>query len=95
MVRTADRLFGEDYYFSAFAAGKNQMRFCSLSVLHGGHARVGLEDSLWLGKGELAKSNADAVRKIRTTLESLGFEIATPDDARQMLQLKGAKEVGF
>jgi len=95
MVRTADRLFGEDYYFSAFAAGKNQMRFCTLSVLNGGHARVGLEDSLYIGRGELAQSNAEQVTKLRTIIEALGHEIATPTEARAMLGLKGADLVSF
>jgi uncharacterized protein (DUF849 family) len=95
MVSTADKLFGDDYYFSAFAAGKNQMRFCSLSVIHGGHARVGLEDSLYIGKGELARSNAEQVTKLRTIIEALGHEIATPAEARAMLGLKGGDRVGF
>ncbi len=95
MVTTADRLFGEDYYFSAFAAGRNQMPFGTLSVLNGGHARVGLEDSLYIGRGELAKSNAEQVGKLRTVIETLGYEIATPAQAREMLCLKGGDRVGF
>jgi uncharacterized protein (DUF849 family) len=95
MVATADRLFGEDYLFSAFAAGRNQMPFGTLSVLNGGHARVGLEDSLYIGRGELARSNADQVSKLRLVIETLGYEIATPAEAREMLGLKGGDQVGF
>ncbi|HEX6997712.1 MAG TPA: 3-keto-5-aminohexanoate cleavage protein [Gammaproteobacteria bacterium] len=95
MVTVADSLFGDDYLFSAFAAGRHQMSFCTQSALLGGNVRVGLEDSLFIGKGELARSNAEQVRKIRTILEELGREIATPDEARQMLGLKGKDEVAF
>jgi uncharacterized protein (DUF849 family) len=95
MVTIADGLFGDDYLFSAFAAGKNQMTFCTQSALLGGNVRVGLEDSLFIGRGQLARSNADQVRKIRTILEELGREIATPAEARAMLDLKGADAVGF
>jgi uncharacterized protein (DUF849 family) len=87
MVRIADKLFGDDYAFSAFAAGRDQMQFGTHSAWLGGHVRVGLEDSLWLGKGRLAKSNAEQVRKIRDVIEDLGKEIATPADARSMLAL--------
>jgi len=89
MVAIADKLFGDDYYFSAFAAGRNQMQFATHSAWLGGHVRVGLEDSLWISKGELATSNAQQVRKIRAVVEDLGKQIATPDDARRMLALKG------
>lgn len=95
MKATADRLFGDEYYFSVLCGGRMQMRMTTMSAILGGNVRVGLEDSLYLGKGELAKSNADAVRRIRATLESLGMEIATPDDVRQMLHLKGADQVAF
>jgi uncharacterized protein (DUF849 family) len=95
MVATADRLFGEDYMFSAFAAGRMQMPFGTLSVINGGHARVGLEDSLFIGRGELAKSNAEQVRKLRIVIENLGYEVATPAEAREMLGLKGGDQVGF
>jgi uncharacterized protein (DUF849 family) len=95
MVTVADSLFGEDYYLSAFAAGKNQIPFCTQSALLGGNVRVGLEDSLYIGKGALAQSNAEQVTKIRTIVEALGLEIATPDEAREMLQLKGGDDVGF
>lgn len=95
MVTIADSLFGRDYHFSAFAAGRNQMSFCTQSVLLGGHARVGLEDSLYIGKGALAASNAQQVAKIRRIVEELGLEIATPDEARSLLGLKGGNQVGF
>jgi uncharacterized protein (DUF849 family) len=95
MVATADKLFGEDYLFSAFAAGRMQMPFGTLSVINGGHARVGLEDSLFIGRGELAKSNAEQVRKLRVVIENLGYEVATPAEAREMLGLKGGDQVGF
>ncbi|OMQ15719.1 3-keto-5-aminohexanoate cleavage protein [Modestobacter sp. VKM Ac-2676] len=89
MVRIADKLFGEDYSFSAFAAGRDQMQFATHSAWLGGHVRVGLEDSLWLGKGQLAESNAQQVTKIRAVVEDLGKQIATPADARAMLALRG------
>ncbi|SLN46506.1 3-keto-5-aminohexanoate cleavage protein [Oceanibacterium hippocampi] len=92
---TADRLFGQDYYLSVLAAGRHQMRFATQSLLFGGNVRVGLEDSLFLGKGVLAKSNAEQVAKIRRILEELSLEVATADDARAMLQTKGAANVGF
>lgn len=95
MVATADKLFGEDYMFSAFAAGRMQMPFGTLSVINGGHARVGLEDSLFIGRGELARSNAEQVRKLRVVIENLGYEVATPAEAREMLGLKGGDQVGF
>jgi uncharacterized protein (DUF849 family) len=95
MKRTADRLFGDAYYWSVLGAGRNQMFIAAMSAVMGGNVRVGLEDSLWLGRGQLAKSNADQVSKARRILEELGFSIATPDDARQMLKLKGGRNVGF
>jgi uncharacterized protein (DUF849 family) len=95
MVTIADSLFGEDYVFSAFAAGRHQVQFCTQSVLLGGNVRVGLEDSLYIGQGQLARSNADQVHKIRSIVEELGLEIASPADARAMLSLKGANAVGF
>jgi uncharacterized protein (DUF849 family) len=93
MVAIADRLFGDDYSFSAFAAGRNQMQFGTHSAWLGGHVRVGLEDSLWIRKGELATSNAQQVTKIRAVVEDLGKQIATPADARRMLALKGLEHV--
>ncbi|MGW5739813.1 3-keto-5-aminohexanoate cleavage protein [Amycolatopsis sp. NPDC003861] len=89
MVRIADKLFGDDYAFSAFAAGRDQMSFGTHSAWLGGHVRVGLEDSLWIGKGQLAESNAQQVRKIRAVVEDLGKPVATPADARAMLALRG------
>ncbi|WP_369131065.1 3-keto-5-aminohexanoate cleavage protein [Modestobacter roseus] len=89
MVRIADKLFGDDYSFSAFAAGRDQMQFATHSAWLGGHVRVGLEDSLWLGKGRLAESNAQQVTRIRAVVEDLGKQIATPADARAMLALRG------
>ena len=95
MVTIADSLFGDDYLFSAFAAGRHQLEFCTQSALLGGNVRVGLEDSLFIGKGELARSNAEQVAKVRQVLEALGREIATPAEARAMLGLKGGDSVGF
>jgi len=95
MVTVADSLFGEDYMLSAFAAGRHQMDLGTQSVLLGGHARVGLEDSLYIGKGQLAESNAQQVTRIRSIIEALGREIATPAEAREMLSLKGGDQVGF
>lgn len=93
--RTADRLFGNQYHWSVLAAGKHQMGIATMSALIGGNVRVGLEDSLYISRGQLAPSNAEQVRKIRRILEELGFEIASPDEARQMLDLKGRNEVAF
>lgn len=95
MKATADRLFGTDYYLSVLAAGRHQMPFVTLSALLGGNVRVGLEDSLYLGKGRMAASNAEQVAKIRRILEELSLEIATPEEARAMLQTKGADNVAF
>jgi len=95
MKRTADRLFGDQYRWSVLAAGRHQMPILTMAATMGANVRVGLEDSLWLGPGQLAKSNADQVRKIRTIIESLGGEIATPAEARAMLGLKGGDRVAF
>ncbi len=95
MKRIADKLFGNDYLWSVLAAGRHQMAFTTMAAIYGGSVRVGLEDSIYLGKGQLAKSNAEQVKKIRGILESLSLEIATPDEAREMLALKGASNVGF
>jgi uncharacterized protein (DUF849 family) len=91
MKRMADRLFGDDYQWSVLGAGRHQMGLLTVAAQMGGHIRVGLEDSLYLGKGKLAESNADQVLKIRRILEELSLEVATPDEARDMLGLKGAK----
>ncbi len=95
MVTIADRLFGDDYYFSAFAAGRDQLDFATHSALLGGNVRVGLADSLWIGKGRLAQSNAEQVERIRTIVEHLGREIASPAEVRSMLRLKGLDEVAI
>lgn len=95
MKRTADRLFGDRYIWSVLGAGKMQMRIANQSLLVGGNVRVGLEDSLWAGKGKLAADNAEQVRIIRNIIEGLGLQIATPDDARAMLKLKGGDQVNF
>jgi uncharacterized protein (DUF849 family) len=92
---TADRLFGDDYLFSALAAGKHQMRLITLSALLGGSVRVGLEDSLYAGKGQMATSNAVQVAKIRRIIEELSLEVATPDEARALMQTKGGDNVAF
>ena len=95
MKRTADRLFGDAYLWSVLGAGRNQMQIAALSAVMGGNVRVGLEDSLWIGRGQLARSNAEQVAKVRRILEELGLVVATPDDARQMLKLKGGNNVNF
>jgi uncharacterized protein (DUF849 family) len=95
MKRTADRLFGDQYRWSVLAAGRHQMPILTIAATMGANVRVGLEDSLWIGPGALAKSNADQVRKIRTIIESLGGEIATAAEARAMLGLKGGDRVAF
>lgn len=95
MNHIANKLFGNDYQWSVLAAGRHQMPFATQSALLGGNLRVGLEDSLYIGKGKLAESNAQQVIKIRTIIENLGLTIATPDEARQRLGLKGGDQVGF
>jgi uncharacterized protein (DUF849 family) len=95
MKRTADRLFGENYRWSVLAAGAAQMKVAAMAASMGGHVRVGLEDSLWLGRGELAPSNAAQVIRVRQIIEGLGLEVATPTEAREILALKGGDKVGF
>jgi len=95
MRRTADRLFGDQYQWSVLGGGRNQMYVATQSAVMGGNVRVGLEDSLWIGKGQLAKTNTDQVAKIRRILEELGLEVATPDEARRILKLKGKNNVNF
>lgn len=95
MRRTADRLFGDTYEWSVLGAGSSQMKVASQSVVMGGHARVGLEDSLWIGKGILAQSNREQVEKVRRLIEEAGFDVATPAQARSMLKLKGRDNVAF
>lgn len=95
MKRTADRLFGDDYRWSVLGAGRSQMAVAAMAASMGGNVRVGLEDSLWIGPGKLARSNAEQVSQVRSVLEGLGLEIATPAEAREILQLKGANQVAF
>jgi uncharacterized protein (DUF849 family) len=96
MKRTADRLFGPDtFHWSVLGAGGAQMRVAAMAATMGGNVRVGLEDSLWIGAGKLAESNAQQVTQVRKILEGLGLEIATPDDAREILSLKGGDKVNF
>ncbi len=95
MKRTADRLFGDKYRWSVLGAGRNQMSIAAIAAAQGANVRVGLEDSLWIGPGKLAKSNAEQVKNVRSILEGLGLEIASPDEARAILSLKGAEKVSF
>ncbi|HEX7565638.1 MAG TPA: 3-keto-5-aminohexanoate cleavage protein, partial [Bradyrhizobium sp.] len=95
MKRTADRLFGENYRWSVLGAGRAQMPIAAMAAAMGGNVRVGLEDSLWIGAGKLAQSNADQVTQVRKIIEGLGLEVATPDEAREILTLKGGDKVGF
>ncbi len=95
MKRTADRLFGDSYRWSVLGAGRNQMPIAAMAAAMGGNVRVGLEDSLWLGKGRLAESNAAQVRQVRQIIEGLGLEVASPDEAREILALKGGNKVAF
>lgn len=95
MKRTADRLFGDDYVWSVLGAGASQFKLASMAAALGGNIRVGLEDSLWIGKGKLAKSNAQQVERAKSIIENLGLEVATPDEARDILDLKGGDKVGF
>ena len=95
MRRTADRLFGNQYHWSVLGAGAAQMRVAAMAASMGGNVRVGLEDSLWIGPGKLAESNAQQVRNVRQILEGMGLEIANPDEAREILSLKGGDKVNF
>jgi uncharacterized protein (DUF849 family) len=95
MKRTADRLFGDNYRWSVLGAGRNQLNIAAISAAMGGNVRVGLEDSLWAGPGKLAESSAEQVRSVRQIIEGLGLEVATPDEAREILALKGADTVAF
>ncbi len=95
MKRTADRLFGDKYRWSVLGAGRNQLPIVAMSAAMGGNVRVGLEDSLWIGPGKLAESNAQQVTRARQIIEGLGLEIASPDEARDILSLKGGDKVGF
>ncbi|MAE51739.1 MAG: 3-keto-5-aminohexanoate cleavage protein [Micavibrio sp.] len=93
MKRTADRLFGDDYQWSILGAGSHQMRLGTMGLSSGSHVRVGLEDSLWLGPGKLAETNAQQVKKIREVIEGLSMEVASPDEARELLDLKGREKI--
>jgi uncharacterized protein (DUF849 family) len=93
MKRTADRLFGNDLCWSVLGVGRGQMQIASLAIAMGGHVRVGLEDSLWIKPGRLARTNAEQVENVRRIIEELGMAVATPDDARKILQLKGRDNV--
>jgi uncharacterized protein (DUF849 family) len=95
MKSISDKLFGESYAWSILAAGRHQMPLITMGAIMGGNVRVGLEDSLWLGRGQLAKSNAEQVSRIRAIVEHLSLEVATPDEARQLLDLKGGDAVAF
>jgi uncharacterized protein (DUF849 family) len=95
MKRTADRLFGDAYRWSVLGAGRNQLPIAAMSAAMGGNVRVGMEDSLWIGAGRLAESNAQQVRAARQIIEGLGLEVATPDEARETLKLKGGDKVAF
>ena len=95
MKRTADRLFGDQYKWSVLGAGRNQLAIAAQAAAMGGHVRVGLEDSLWSGPGRLAKSNAEQVQMVRQIIEGLGRSVATPDEARAILSLKGGDQVEF
>lgn len=95
MKRTADRLFGEDFRWSVLGAGANQFRIASQAAAMGGNIRVGLEDSIWISRGKLAETNAQQVQKARKIIEGLGLDVATPDEARDILSLKGGDRVNF
>lgn len=95
MKRTADRLFGDKYIWSVLGAGRSQMPVAAMGAATGGNVRVGLEDSLWIGPGKLASSNAEQVRQVRKIIEGLGLEVASPAEARARLQTKGFDQVGF
>ncbi|MFI5043130.1 MAG: 3-keto-5-aminohexanoate cleavage protein, partial [Acidimicrobiales bacterium] len=95
MKRTADRLLGDAYEWSVLGGGRYQLGIVTAAAIMGAHVRVGLEDSLYIGKGKLATSNADQVRKMRAILDALSIEVATPDEARAILGLKGRDQVGF
>ena len=95
MKRTADRLFGKDYEWSVLGAGANQMRVGALALASGGNVRVGLEDSIWAGKGIHAKANSEQVIKIKKIIEGIGLEVASPNETREILLLKGSKNTQF
>ena len=95
MKRTADRLLGDNYHWSVLGAGQSQMRVAAMAASMGANVRVGMEDSLWIGAGKLAESNAQQVTQVRKILEGLGLDIASPDEAREMLGLRGRPPHGL
>jgi uncharacterized protein (DUF849 family) len=95
MRETANRLFGDDYQWSVLGAGRHQMSLLTYAAIQGANVRVGLEDSIYLGRGQMAETNAAQVLKIRRILEELGYAVATPAEAREMLALKGSDNVAF
>jgi 3,5-dioxohexanoate:acetyl-CoA acetone transferase len=95
MKRIADKLFGDSYYWSILAAGRHQLPLVTMGAIMGGNIRVGIEDSLWAGRGKLAESNADQVKMARAIIENLSLQIASPEEARGMLSLKGGDAVAF
>jgi uncharacterized protein (DUF849 family) len=95
MKRTADRLFGDKYKWSVLGAGRNQLPIAAMAAAMGGNVRVGLEDSLWIGPGKLAESNAQQVERARQIIEGLGLEVANATEAREILELKGGDQVNF
>ena len=95
MKRTADRLFGDQYQWSILGGGRQQFNLVTMGAIMGGNVRVGLEDNIYLGKGQLAKSNAELVSRTVRILNELSMDIATPDEAREILHLKGIHNVGF
>ena len=95
MKRTADRLFGSEFRWSVLGAGSSQLRIAAQAAALGGNVRVGIEDSIWAGKGKLAETNAEQVTMVRKMIEGMGLSVATPDEAREILSLKGGSEVNF
>jgi uncharacterized protein (DUF849 family) len=95
MKATADKLFGRDYVFSVLAAGRHEFSLGTVGAVMGGHVRVGLEDNLYLGRGELARSNADLVAKMARIVKELGLDLATPQEMRQLLGLKGQAQTTY
>jgi uncharacterized protein (DUF849 family) len=95
MKNTADKLFGKDYVWSVLATGRHEFNLCTVGAILGGNVRVGLEDNLYLGKGQLARSNAELVKKMIQILEDLGMEPASPKEAREILKLKGKEKTSF
>ncbi|QTG16928.1 3-keto-5-aminohexanoate cleavage protein (plasmid) [Agrobacterium tumefaciens] len=95
MKRTADRLFGSEFRWSVLGAGSSQLRIAAQAAALGGNVRVGIEDSIWAGKGKLAETNAEQVTLVRKIIEGMGLTVATPDEAREILSLKGGSEVNF